>query len=153
VPTVVWWPTAEWQREDERWQKRDLWRYVYLWADEFSCNLGWKTASASDSEPSIGITADDESDPRRVCEGPPRDRANERLAVAANRQADGAALRRIKGLAPAERHKINCPRSSQASGRRRRDHPRAGKPHRLIASSPNSLAHGWLASRDVRSGL
>jgi hypothetical protein len=65
--------------------------------------------------------------------------AHERLVVANDRQADGlqAALRRVKDLAATQRYKSLAEghRGCQIS-RRHRGHPSAGKPRRLIASSP-----------------
>ncbi len=90
----------------------------------------------------LGSLADNESYRKRVRDRPAQNRAHERLVVANDCQADGvqAALRRIKDLAAAERHK------SVAEGHRRcqiprrhRGHRSAGKPRRLIASSPKIL--------------
>ena len=42
-PAVITQLTAEWQADYEAWQKRDLSarRYVYVWADGFTCRRGW----------------------------------------------------------------------------------------------------------------
>src|SRR3979411_2815895 len=87
----------------------------------------------------LGSPAHDESHRKRVCDGPAQDGAYERLVVVNDCQADGlqANLRRVKDLAATQRYK------SLAEGHRRRQiprrhrgHPSAGKPRRLIASSP-----------------
>ena len=76
---------------------------------------------------------------KRVCDGPAQDGTHERLVVVNHRQADGlqAALRGIKDLAASQRHKsvAEGPRRCQIR-KRHRGHPGAGKPRRLIASSP-----------------
>jgi putative transposase len=43
-PAVVARLMAEWQADYDAWQRRDLSarRYVYLWADGFTCRPGWK---------------------------------------------------------------------------------------------------------------
>ena len=87
----------------------------------------------------LGSLAHDQPHRKRVRDGAAQNGADERLAVVNDRQADGvqAGHRRIKNLAAAQRHK------SVAEGHRRcqiqrrhRGHPHAGKPRRLIASSP-----------------
>jgi maleate isomerase len=55
----------------------------------------------------LGSLADDQSNRKRVCDGPAQDGAFERFAVVNDCQVDGvqAARRRIENLAAAERHK------------------------------------------------
>ncbi|MEY9134891.1 hypothetical protein ACVIWV_008587 [Bradyrhizobium diazoefficiens] len=87
----------------------------------------------------LGPLADDESHRKRVREGPAQNGAHERFVIVNDCQVDGvqAALRRIKDLAAAERHKSVDEGQRRCQIRKRhRGHPSAGKPRRLIASSP-----------------
>ncbi|MHC2275560.1 hypothetical protein ACVME8_002171 [Bradyrhizobium diazoefficiens] len=87
----------------------------------------------------LGPLADDESHRKRVRDGPAQNGAHERFVIVNDCQVDGvqAALRRIKDLAAAERHKSVAEGQRRCQIRKRhRGHPSAGKPRRLIASSP-----------------
>jgi transposase-like protein len=87
----------------------------------------------------LGPLADDESHRKRVRDGPAQNGAHERFVIVNDCQVDGvqAALRRIKDLAAAERHKSVAEGHRRCQIRKRhRGHPSAGKPRRLIASSP-----------------
>ena len=87
----------------------------------------------------LGPLAHDESHRKRVRDGPAQDGAHERFVVVNDRQVDGvqAALRRIEDLAAAERHKSVAEGHRRCQIRKRhRGHRNAGKPRRLIASSP-----------------
>ena len=87
----------------------------------------------------LGPLADDESHRKRVRDGPAQNGAHERFVIVNDCQVDGvqAALRRIKDLAAAERHKSVTEGHRRCQIRKRhRGHPSAGKPRRLIASSP-----------------
>ena len=105
----------------------------------------------------LGSPAHDQSHRKRVCDGPAQDGTHERLVVANHRQADGlqAALRGIKDLAASQRHKSVAEGHRRCQIRRRhRGHRSAGKPRRLIASSPKIPHSSWApewANRDNRS--
>ena len=87
----------------------------------------------------LGSPAHDQSHRERVRDRAAQNRADERITVVNDRQADGvqAGYRRIKNLAAAQRHKSVAEGDCRCQiQRRHRGHPHAGKPRRLIASSP-----------------
>jgi hypothetical protein len=105
----------------------------------------------------LGSLAHEQSYRERVCNRAAQDGTHERILVTDHRQTDGvqARDRRIKHLAEAERNKsvAEAHRRCQIH-RRHRGHPSAGKPRRLIASSPK-IPHSFLVrpSASCRSSL
>src|ERR1700693_1235680 len=88
----------------------------------------------------LGSPTYDQPHRKRLRNGPAQDGAHERLLVADNRQNDGVQVGdcRIKNLATVERNKSVAEDHRRCQiHRRHRGHPSAGKPRRLIASSPN----------------
>ena len=91
----------------------------------------------------LGSPAHDQSHRERVRDHAAQNRADERITVVNDRQADGiqAGRRRIENLAAAQRHKSVAEGDCRCQiQRRHRGHPHAGKPRRLIASSPKNPA-------------
>src|ERR1019366_6384823 len=87
----------------------------------------------------LGSPTYDQPHRKRLRNGPAQDGAHERLLVADNRQNDGVQVGdcRIKNLATVERNKSVAEDHRRCQiYRRNRGHPSAGKPRRLIASSP-----------------
>src|SRR6476620_5604207 len=98
----------------------------------------------------LGSLAHDQPHRKRVRDRAAQNRADESIAVVNDRQADGvqAGHRRIKNLAAAQRHKSVAESDCRCQiQRRHRGHPNAGKPRRLIASSPK-IPHSSLAAAD-----
>ena len=86
----------------------------------------------------LGSLAHDQPHRKCVRDCAAQNRADERIAVVNDRQADGvqAGYRRIKNLAAAQRHKSVAEGDCRCQIQRRHRGPHAGKPRRLIASSP-----------------
>ena len=98
----------------------------------------------------LGSFAHDQPHRKRVRDRAAQGGAHQGIVVADHRQADGvqAGHCRIKDLAAAQRHKSVAEGDCRCQiQRRHRGHPHAGKPRRLIASSPK-IPH---SSGDERS--